>query len=162
MRGNELSQNKLSNFILGILLFSSGCATTTNGALNHDHFVKAEYNVVRLLESENNVNLYKLAGRIVDEEGEPIPFVNVFVNGIENESDIMGTMADEKGNYSFEMDDRVRYDSIVNVTYLGYQESYMKLDEVANKEIVVTLKDSNTILGEICIERKRKRKRGKK
>ena len=73
-------------------------------------------------------SLAKVGGEVVDENGNPLPFVQVTLkNGLDS-SRIKAVLADEKGHFAFEISDG-KY--LIELKMMGYGTVYSKVFEVS-------------------------------
>ena len=63
------------------------------------------------------------AGRIIDEKGEPMPFVNVVLLSLPDSAFVQGGMTDEQGMFKIVTDVN---NGLFKVTSVGYQTLYIK------------------------------------
>ena len=95
----------------------------------------------------------KVSGKIVDENNEPLPYVNVFFKGT-----TIGTVSDEKGEFYIQS---TKKQLVISVVFLGFQTQEIELKNRITNGLKVTLKEDNTTLEEVVIV-KRPKKRVKK
>jgi len=91
----------------------------------------------------------KLKGRVIDHTNlEPLPFATI---GVKDRS--LGSVADEQGNFSFEIptDSAGQNDSVI-ISSIGYQSIKLSIKEMENRFDVLRLKPSTVILNEITIK----------
>ncbi|MBO6033405.1 MAG: hypothetical protein J6Q22_18440, partial [Prevotella sp.] len=62
-------------------------------------------------------------GRVIDEKGEPIPYVNVVLLSLPDSAFVQGGMTDEQGIFKIMTDVS---DGLFKVTSVGYQTLYIK------------------------------------
>lgn len=94
-----------------------------------------------ILVREANQQTRMLRGRILDEDKNPIPAANIFIEGTK-----IGTSSDFEGNFSLEIPTNI---SIITVTYLGFQRQDINVD--GQETVTVTLQLSSSSLDEIVI-----------
>lgn len=96
-----------------------------------------------------------LRGKIIDEKGEPLPYINIAVYQPEDSALIAGTMSDESGQFNFRDIKQGKYR--LKVSAVGYQTHQMNL-QVYEKESInlgnIMLKQDNITLNEIIIKAK--------
>ncbi|WP_420551402.1 DUF5686 family protein [Tenacibaculum aiptasiae] len=95
----------------------------------------------------------KVSGKILDENNEPLPYVNVFFKGT-----TIGTVSDEKGEFYIQS---AKKQSVISIVFLGFQTQEIELKDRITNGVKVTLKEDNTTLEEVVIV-KRPKKRVKK
>lgn len=95
-----------------------------------------------LAEAQGNIT-----GRVIDEQSQPIPFVNVVLLNRADSAFIMGTVTKDDGTFTIEID---RYDRLLKVSSLGYQPEYIQARR-GNVGDIQLLPDSQT-LGEVVVK----------
>ncbi|WP_278984687.1 carboxypeptidase-like regulatory domain-containing protein [Segatella bryantii] len=95
-----------------------------------------------LAEAQGNIT-----GRVIDEQSQPIPFVNVVLLNRADSAFIMGTVTKDDGTFTIETD---RYDRLLKVSSLGYQPEYIQARR-GNVGDIQLLPDSQT-LGEVVVK----------
>jgi hypothetical protein len=95
------------------------------------------------------VNLFaQIKGRVTDEKGNPLTFVNIFEENTYN-----GTTTNEQGK--FELNLRVPGKHTIIFQYLGYQTAKQIIDfDKASGTIDIVLKEENIALNEVVINTK--------
>ena len=83
---------------------------------------------------------HRLNGTVINEEGEPLSFVNVIVKGTN-----IGTITDDNGKFEIPVSEN----SIVVVSLLGFKEEEISVKK--QKKITVTLREDNITLGEVVV-----------
>jgi len=148
---NKMSQ-KAASMLIGAILLGSSCST--NNVFPHEHYTKAEVKISSPINNSDSLNHSIVIGRTTDEEGKPISFVNVQVDKNQMGQEPIGTTSDESGIFKLTVPKNEEYQDSIKLDYLGYQSSYIDLNQVQNKEIEIIMKESAILLGEVCIERK--------
>lgn len=94
---------------------------------------------------------YTLVGRVVEESGAPIPFVNVVLKFNSSNSLLKGVTTDFDGNFSLQSKER---DVYLEVSYVGY-ETFLKKDlKVDGSEVLlgdIILSVNNKLIEEVEI-----------
>ena len=62
-------------------------------------------------------------GRVIDEKGEPMPFVNVVLLSLPDSTFVQGFVTDEHGQYKIATSLK---DGLLKVTSVGYETQYVK------------------------------------
>ncbi len=85
-------------------------------------------------------------GKIVDENGEPMPFVNVVMLSMPDSTYVQGGITDEQGTFKLTA---LQNGGLVKISYIGYQTLYI------NSSVVdlgtITLQPEATLLGEVVV-----------
>ena len=84
-------------------------------------------------------------GRVVDEKGEPMPFVNVVLLSLPDSAFVQGGMTDEQGVFKIVTDVN---EGLFKVTSVGYQTLYIK----AGQDLTIQMKEDNQLLKEIVVK----------
>lgn len=90
-----------------------------------------------------------LSGTVINNHGEPLPFVNVSIaNGM------TGTITNQEGKFTMTLKDFQRRDSIY-VSHIGYKSFYESLELLLEKtNITIILSEDITTISEVVVESK--------
>ena len=86
-----------------------------------------------------------IGGRVIDESGEPLPYVNVVLLSLPDSAFVQGATTDEQG--MFKIVTNVS-EGLLKVTSIGYETQYVK----AADGLVITLKEETQTLGEVVVK----------
>ena len=84
-------------------------------------------------------------GRVIDEKGEPMPFVNVVLLSLPDSAFVQGGMTDEQGMFKIVTDVS---DGLFKVTSVGYQTLYIK----AGQDLTIQMKEDTQLLKEVVVK----------
>ena len=84
-------------------------------------------------------------GRVIDEKGEPMPFVNVVLLSLPDSAFVQGGMTDEQGVFKIVTDVN---DGLFKVTSVGYQTLYIK----AGQDLTIQMKEDTQLLNEVVVK----------
>ena len=84
-------------------------------------------------------------GRVIDEKGEPMPFVNVVLLSLPDSAFVQGGMTDEQGMFKIVTDVN---DGLFKVTSVGYQTLYIK----AGQDLTIQMKEDTQLLNEVVVK----------
>ena len=84
-------------------------------------------------------------GRVIDEKGEPMPFVNVVLLSLPDSTFVQGGMTDEQGMFKIVTDVN---DGLFKVTSVGYQTLYIK----AGQDLTIQMKEDTQLLQEVVVK----------
>ena len=84
-------------------------------------------------------------GRVVDEKGEPMPFVNVVLLSLPDSAFVQGATTDDQG--VFKIVTNVE-DGLFKVTSIGYQTLYIK----AGQDLTIQMKEDTQLLQEVVVK----------
>ena len=84
-------------------------------------------------------------GRVVDEKGEPMPFVNVVLLSLPDSAFVQGGMTDEQGMFKIVTDVN---EGLFKVTSVGYQTLYIK----AGQNLTIQMKEDTQLLQEVVVK----------
>ena len=90
------------------------------------------------------VSFAQIRGKVVDVNGKPLVASNVYFDGT-----TIGTLTDKKGD--FVIDNSFRLNTVLVVSFLGYQTQYLKSD--SDKELRIVLKEVAESLDEVIIKK---------
>ena len=84
-------------------------------------------------------------GRVLDEKGEPMPYVNVVLLSLPDSAFVQGAMTDEQGVFKIVTDIS---DGLFKVTSVGYQTLYIK----AGQDLTIQMKEDTQLLSEVVVK----------
>ena len=84
-------------------------------------------------------------GRVIDEKGEPMPFVNVVLLSLPDSAFVQGATTDDQGVFKIVTDVN---DGLFKVTSVGYQTIYMK----AGQDLTIQMKEDTQLLNEVVVK----------
>ena len=84
-------------------------------------------------------------GRVIDEKGEPMPYVNVVLLSLPDSAFVQGAMTDEHG--VFKIATNVN-NGVLKVSSVGYQTLYLN----AGEGLTIQMKEDTQILGEVVVK----------
>ena len=85
-------------------------------------------------------------GKVVDENGEPMPFVNVVMLSMPDSAYVQGGITDEQGAFNLTS---LQNGGLVKISYIGYQTMYINSSAVDLGTII--LQPEATLLGEVVV-----------
>ena len=86
-----------------------------------------------------------LVGHITDENGEPMPFVNVMLLSLPDSTFVQGTVTDEQGSFLLPTD---KNDGLLKVSCVGYQTQYAK----PTNGLTIQMTMDAQMLGEVVVK----------
>ena len=86
-----------------------------------------------------------IGGKVIDEKGEPMEFVNVVLLSLPDSAFVQGAVTDEQGMFRIVTD---KSDGLLKVTCLGYETQYVK----AADGLIIRMKEDAQMLGEVVVE----------
>ena len=84
-------------------------------------------------------------GRVIDEKGEPMPFVNVVLLSLPDSAFVQGAMTDMDGVFKIVTDVN---QGLFKVTSVGYQTLYIK----AGQDLTIQMKEDTQLLSEVVVK----------
>ena len=84
-------------------------------------------------------------GRVLDEKGEPMPYVNVVLLSLPDSAFVQGAMTDEQGVFKIVTDIS---DGLFKVTSVGYQTLYIN----AGNDLTIQMKEDTQLLSEVVVK----------
>ena len=84
-------------------------------------------------------------GRVIDEKGELMPFVNVILLSLPDSAFVQGGMTDEQGVFKIVTDVN---EGLFKVTSVGYQTLYIK----AGQDLTIQMKEDTQLLNEVVVK----------
>ena len=86
-----------------------------------------------------------LVGRVTDENGEEMPFVNVMLLSLPDSTFVQGTVTDEQGTFNLQTDKK---EGLLKVSCVGYQTQYAK----ATNGLTLQMTMDSQMLGEVVVK----------
>ena len=84
-------------------------------------------------------------GRVLDEKGEPMPYVNVVLLSLPDSAFVQGAMTDDMGVFKIVTDIS---DGLFKVTSVGYQTLYIN----AGNDLTIQMKEDTQLLKEVVVK----------
>ena len=84
-------------------------------------------------------------GRVIDEKGEPMPFVNVVLLSLPDSTFVQGAMTDMDGVFKIVTDVN---EGLFKVTSVGYQTLYIN----AGQNLTIQMKEDTQLLKEVVVK----------
>jgi hypothetical protein len=97
----------------------------------------------------NNNRRITIRGKVVDEQGVPLQFVNIGVPGKN-----AGTLSDPDGSFEIQLPSSIRYDSL-HFSFVGLSSKRFVINSIMNTDIVVKLEQLSTRLKEVTVSAKK-------
>ncbi len=88
---------------------------------------------------------YDVSGRVIDEHGEAMPYVNVVLLSLPDSAFVQGAMTNEQGMFNIVTD---QSEGLLKVTCVGYETQYIK----AASGLTIVLKEESQTLGEVVVK----------
>ena len=85
-------------------------------------------------------------GKVIDENGEPMPFVNVVMLSMPDSAYVQGGITDDQGAFKL---NALQNGGLVKISYIGYQTIYINSSAVDLGTI--TMQPEATLLGEVVV-----------
>ena len=86
-----------------------------------------------------------LSGRVLDEKGEPMPFVNVVMLSLPDSAFVQGAMTDDQGRFQIVTP---KDGALLKVSCIGYQTQYLN----AVEGLTINMKEDALLLGEVVVK----------
>ncbi len=115
--------------------------------------MKLKFIIPFLLISFNLMAQFTVKGRVVDENKQPMPFVNTFIQGT-----TYGTTTDDDGRFSFICKKRT---GILEISSMGFQTQTFKVNS-RTKPLNIVLKEGADVLDEVVVVARPKKRLKKK
>ena len=84
-------------------------------------------------------------GRVIDEKGEPMPFVNVVLLSLPDSAFIQGAMTDEQGVFKIVTDVN---NGLFKITSIGYKTLYI----MAGQNLTIQMEEDTQLLQEVVVK----------
>ncbi|MBO4820477.1 MAG: TonB-dependent receptor [Prevotella sp.] len=86
-----------------------------------------------------------IGGKVIDEKGEPMEFVNVVLLSLPDSAFVQGAVTDEQGIFRIVTD---KSDGLLKLTCMGYETQYVK----AENGLTIQMKEDAQMLGEVVVK----------
>ncbi len=87
-------------------------------------------------------------GTVVDENGEPMSFVNVVLLSLPDSTFIQGATSDAEGIFNIVTPAQ---EGLLKISSVGYETQYYNTRDFAHGEILVQMRENDKILGEVTV-----------
>ena len=128
-REKKLNKSYLSAALLAASMMTSGSMQAAYVPYSSDMGITA------------STQDYRVSGKIVDENGEPIIGANILVAGSNS-----GTVSDIDGNFRLNVS---KFPITLKISYIGYAETTVKL--TSEKPSTIVMKTEDTLLDEVIV-----------
>ena len=86
-----------------------------------------------------------IGGKVIDEKGEPMPFVNVVLLSLPDSAFVQGAMTDEQGMFNIVTNVN---EGLLKLTCVGYETQYVK----AAQGLTIQMKEDSQLLNEVVVK----------
>ena len=86
-----------------------------------------------------------MTGTVIDEKGEPMPFVNVVLLSLPDSSFVQGAMTDDQGHFLIST---LKKDGLLKVSSIGYETQYLNPVD----GLIVKMNEATLMLGEVVVK----------
>ena len=86
-----------------------------------------------------------VTGTVLDENGEPMPFVNVVLLSLPDSSFVQGAMTDEQGHFQIVT---LKNDGLLKVSSIGYETQYLN----PINGLIIKMNEASMMLGEVVVK----------
>ncbi len=86
-----------------------------------------------------------MTGTVIDEKGEPMPFVNVVLLSLPDSSFVQGAMTDDQGHFLIST---LKNDGLLRVSSIGYETQYLNPVD----GLIVKMNEATLMLGEVVVK----------
>ena len=90
-----------------------------------------------------------VSGRVIDEQGQSLPFVNVVLMSLPDSTFIQGAVTDDQG--VFHLVCKLEKAGLLKVSCIGYETQYISLSG-DSEGTVIRLKEDAQLLGEVTVK----------
>ena len=87
-----------------------------------------------------------MTGIVLDEKGEPMPFVNVVLLSLPDSTFIQGAMTDDQGHFQIVT---LQNEGLLKVSSIGYETLYLNPNAVSGP---IQMKEASLMLGEVVVK----------
>ena len=86
-----------------------------------------------------------VTGTVLDENGEPMPFVNVVLLSLPDSTFVQGAMSDEQGHFHIQT---LKNDGLLKVSSVGYETQYLNPID----GLIIKMNEASMMLGEVVVK----------
>ena len=86
-----------------------------------------------------------VTGTVLDEKGEPMPFVNVVLLSLPDSAFVQGAMTDEHGHFQIQT---LKNDGLLKVSSIGYETQYLN----PINGLIIKMNEASLMLGEVVVK----------
>ena len=86
-----------------------------------------------------------ITGTVLDENGEPMPFVNVVLLSLPDSTFVQGAMSDEQGHFHIQT---LKNDGLLKVSSVGYETQYLNPID----GLIIKMNEATLMLGEVVVK----------
>ena len=86
-----------------------------------------------------------VGGKVIDENGDPMPYVNVVLLSLPDSTFVQGAMTDEQGYFQIST---LKNDGLLKVSCIGYQTQYLN----AVQGLTIQMKEDAMLLSEVVVK----------
>ena len=87
-----------------------------------------------------------MTGTVLDEKGEPMPFVNVVLLSLPDSTFVQGAMTDDQGHFQITT---LKNDGLLKLSSIGYETLYLNPNEINGP---ISMKEASLMLGEVVVK----------
>ena len=91
-----------------------------------------------------------VSGRVIDEKGEPLAFVNVVLLSLPDSAFVQGAVTDDQGTFHLEC--KLEKAGLLKVSYIGYETVYTSLPSGDSQGTVIRMKEDARLLSEVTVK----------
>ena len=85
-----------------------------------------------------------VTGTVLDENGQPMPFVNVVLLSLPDSSFVQGAMTDDQGHFHIQT---LKNDGLLKVSSIGYETQFLNPVD----GLIVKMNEASLMLGEVVV-----------
>ena len=104
--------------------------------------------VAMMMSASMNAKTHDVSGKVIDEQGEPLPFVNVVLLSLPDSMFIQGAVTDAEGAFRIVTD---KNEGLLRLTCIGYETLYVK-DLRPAQGLTIRMKEDTQLLGEVMVK----------
>ena len=101
-----------------------------------------------MMSASINAMTHDVSGKVIDEQGEPLPFVNVVLLSLPDSTFIQGAVTDAEGAFRIVTD---KNEGLLRLTCIGYETLYVK-DLRPAQGLTIRMKEDTQLLGEVMVK----------
>ena len=138
----------MKKIVFGMTALTFGRACSCSTKLMQASFcsrLTATLMAMMMMTMSANAKTQDWGGRVIDEKGEPMPFVNVVLLSLPDSAFVQGGMTDEQGVFKIVTDVN---EGLFKVTSVGYQTLYIK----AGQDLTIQMREDTQLLQEVVVK----------
>ena len=100
-----------------------------------------------MLSLTSSAKVQDVKGKVIDENGQPLPFVNVVLLSLPDSAFVQGAVTDENGMFNIVTKQE---DGLLKLTSIGYETLFLRYQPTSS--LTIQMKEETQMLGEVLVK----------